>query len=95
MQLPFLSGLFCGMLIAAIGASTTGMAQSDDQGARTACLTDAQMALPGQDVDAAQSVLPEQARIIPPDSAVTQDYRPDRVNVDVDEDGVILRVWCG
>ncbi|RKF16318.1 hypothetical protein D6850_01810 [Roseovarius spongiae] len=34
-------------------------------------------------------------RIIPPDSAVTMDYRADRLNVDIDEDGIVTRVWCG
>ncbi|WP_272003749.1 I78 family peptidase inhibitor [Roseovarius sp. ZX-A-9] len=34
-------------------------------------------------------------RIIPPNSAVTLDHRPDRLNVDVDEGGVITRIWCG
>jgi len=34
-------------------------------------------------------------RIIPPNSAVTMDHRPDRLNIDIDEDGVITRIWCG
>lgn len=34
-------------------------------------------------------------RILPPDSAMTMDHRPDRLNVDVDKDGVIVRIWCG
>lgn len=34
-------------------------------------------------------------RWIPPRSAVTQDYRPDRVNVLYDDDYVIERIYCG
>ncbi len=34
-------------------------------------------------------------RILPPDSAMTMDYAPARVNFDVDAAGIISRVWCG
>lgn len=34
-------------------------------------------------------------RIIYPNSAITQDYRPERLNVDVNIDGDIARLWCG
>jgi len=34
-------------------------------------------------------------RIIAPNSAVTLDHRPDRLNVDLDEAGRITRFWCG
>jgi hypothetical protein len=34
-------------------------------------------------------------RIIYPDTAITQDYRPERLNVDVNIDGDIARLWCG
>ncbi|MBZ8117714.1 hypothetical protein KUD11_03525 [Roseovarius sp. LXJ103] len=34
-------------------------------------------------------------RIILPNSAVTMDYRADRLNVDLDEAGQITRFWCG
>lgn len=33
-------------------------------------------------------------RIIGPDTAVTMDYRPDRLNFDVDGQGKVLRVHC-
>ncbi len=39
--------------------------------------------------------LPEGTRIIPPGTAVTQDYRPERLNIDVDAQGRITRIWCG
>ena len=34
-------------------------------------------------------------RWILPGSAVTQDYVPERLNVEVGDDGVVHRVWCG
>lgn len=34
-------------------------------------------------------------RWIPPRSAVTQDYRPDRVNVVYDDDYIVQRIYCG
>lgn len=34
-------------------------------------------------------------RIIPPNSAVTMDFRAERLNVDLDEAGQITRFWCG
>lgn len=34
-------------------------------------------------------------RVIYPDTAVTQDYLPERLNLDVDEAGNLTRAWCG
>jgi len=34
-------------------------------------------------------------RIIPPGTAVTMDFSPNRVNFDLDAGGRITRVWCG
>ena len=34
-------------------------------------------------------------RVIKPGMAVTMDYREDRVNIDVDDKGRVLRVRCG
>lgn len=38
--------------------------------------------------------VPESMRTIAPDSVVTQDFRPDRINMIVDASGVILRFEC-
>ena len=35
------------------------------------------------------------ARIIQPGTAVTTDYNPERLNIEVDVDGRITRVFCG
>lgn len=42
-----------------------------------------------------QSTLPTFSRVIHPKSAVTLDYRLDRLNVYVGEDGKVSKVTCG
>ncbi len=37
----------------------------------------------------------EDTRIIPPNTAVTQDFLADRLNVELDENGIITRINCG
>ena len=34
-------------------------------------------------------------RIIPPNSAITMDYSENRLNVDLDDAGRVVRLWCG
>jgi hypothetical protein len=34
-------------------------------------------------------------RVIGPDQAVTMDFRPDRLNLETDADGKVLKVRCG
>ena len=34
-------------------------------------------------------------RVIRPGEAVTLDFRPDRLNLELDADGTIVRVYCG
>ncbi|MFX0544929.1 I78 family peptidase inhibitor [Roseovarius sp. S1116L3] len=34
-------------------------------------------------------------RIVGPDMAMTMDYNPERLNVDIDGRGRITRIWCG
>jgi len=41
------------------------------------------------------AALPENTRVIFPDTMVTRDYRVERMNIDVDEAGIIQRIWCG
>lgn len=59
------------------------------------CGADQMQELVGQNIDTSEGAFPDTARIIPPNSAVTQDFRPGRVNVDLDEADVIIRIWCG
>jgi Peptidase inhibitor I78 family len=60
------------------------------------CGADGMQGLVGQnrDVLAAMS-LPVGTRVIEPRMAITEDYRPERLNLVVDENGQITRVWCG
>ncbi|NIY79161.1 hypothetical protein HCZ23_06720 [Celeribacter sp. HF31] len=39
--------------------------------------------------------IPDPVRVIRPGMAITEDYRPDRTNIDIGRDGRIARVWCG
>lgn len=43
----------------------------------------------------AQPRIPEGARVIQPGTPVTQDLRPDRLNITMDSNAVVTRVWCG
>jgi Peptidase inhibitor I78 family len=80
------------ILFGAFGAPV--LAAGDDNGL-TACGADQVQDLIGQPVDESRDRLAPEARIIPPNSPITQDYRPDRLNVDLDKDGIITRIWCG
>lgn len=39
--------------------------------------------------------VPEPKRIIPQDAMITMDHNPSRTNFDLDDAGMIRRVWCG
>ncbi|WP_321366855.1 I78 family peptidase inhibitor [uncultured Celeribacter sp.] len=39
--------------------------------------------------------IPAPFRVIRPGMAITEDYRPERTNIDIGQDGRISRVWCG
>jgi hypothetical protein len=61
-----------------------------------ACGADGMQGLVGQDKAVfAAMTLPMGTRIIPPGTAITEDYSPSRLNVDLDDKGRISRVWCG
>lgn len=49
----------------------------------------------GTPADAADFSAEKLVRIIAPGTAVTMDYRADRLNVETDEAGIITRVYCG
>lgn len=75
--------------LAALGACVSGEPESDAPG----CGADALQSRVGTPV--AQHDFADGTRIIPPGTAVTMDYRSDRLNVETDEDGVITRIYCG
>ncbi|WP_420432821.1 I78 family peptidase inhibitor [Hyphobacterium sp.] len=52
--------------------------------------------LVGQDIgEIDTATLPRPHRIIRPGMAVTMDYREDRTNLELDETGQVVRVFCG
>lgn len=61
-----------------------------------ACGADGMQDLPGKDRGVlAAMTLPAGTRVITPGMAVTEDYRPARLNIDLDARGRITGVWCG
>lgn len=66
------------------------------------CNPDAAMQFVGQQANAANveaaraaAVPTGTVRVIAPGQAVTMDYRPDRLNIEVDDQRVILKLRCG
>ena len=60
------------------------------------CGADPDSALIGQSADVlAAMIFPAPMRIIKPGMAITMDYNPDRLNIDIDKHNKISRVWCG
>lgn len=43
----------------------------------------------------AARTFPDSTRFIAPDTAITMDYRAERLNFDLDGADVIIRIWCG
>ncbi len=74
-----------GMVLAACEAT-----QTED-----ACGADDYRGLVGQPLAAVTLPADLGARIIGPDTAVTMDFRPERLNIAVDGSGIIERVYCG
>ncbi len=65
-------------------------------GESLACGASPDSNLVGQSVDIlAAMTFPAPMRVIKPGMAITMDYNPKRLNIDVDDKGIITRVWCG
>ena len=78
-------------LIFSLAAAAPTWANGDDP-----CGAPGFQGLVGQSGEIARLLELEQpVRVIPPNSAVTMDYRPDRINFELDEDGSIAVVRCG
>jgi len=59
------------------------------------CGADALQGLVGQPASVLQTMkFGQDTRIIRPDTAVTMDFRPDRLNIDIDRAERISRVYC-
>ena len=66
-----------------------------DGGGLVSCGANKVQDLLGQPISGLRARFPDSARIIPPGAAITEDYNPDRLNVDLDGVGSIKRIWCG
>ncbi|WP_112320719.1 I78 family peptidase inhibitor [Oceanibium sediminis] len=62
-----------------------------------ACDARSQRGLVGRELDdmAAVSAAAPKVRFINPGDSVTQDNQPDRLNVELDDNRVVTRVYCG
>jgi len=87
--------LFSATAIAVLAGPMFGGGNTSALDALAACGADQVQQLVGQSYDGVQDSFAADARIIPPNSPVTQDYRPARLNVDLDIDRAISRIWCG
>jgi len=62
----------------------------------TACGAGPDSNLVGQPVDVlAAMTFPGPVRVIRPGMLITQEYNPKRLNLDLDNKGIIIRGWCG
>lgn len=48
-----------------------------------------------QDVKKLVEATDRSFRMLPPGSAMTMDYRPDRINIELDDNNIVVRVFCG
>lgn len=61
-----------------------------------ACGAEAREYLIGQPIGEVDlDTLARTIRTIRPGQPITMDHRPDRLNLDLDGDGAIVRLWCG
>ena len=77
--------MLSGMVLAACEATLT----------EGACGANEYQGLVGQPLAAVTLPAEIDARIIGPDTAVTMDHRPDRLNIALNGSGIIERVYCG
>lgn len=87
--MPYLLGL---SLLALAACQADGSATQGPQECIAAQLQDAV----GQPItDLGDEALPEPVRVMGPDSAMTMDFRPERLNVILDRQQIIQRIYCG
>ena len=78
------------------GCVSGPMAPDDSDPGPDTCGTAGMQGLVGQDRSVlAAMTLPEGTRVIRPGQPVTTDYSPQRLNIDLDARGRIVRLWCG
>jgi len=84
---------------ATIGLTLVGLAAclpSDEGIEMNSCGAEALQALVGQSETVLEGAdLPALVRVIRPGDAVTLDFNPVRLNVELDGDGTITKLYCG
>ncbi len=84
--------LFAGCATALLAACQPTVSDGPDL---STCGADALQGLVGQPASVLQTMkFGQETRIIRPGMAVTMDYRPDRLNLDINAKEVITRVYC-
>lgn len=87
--------LAAGLLMSLAACTQPPMERERPPAPSDACGASKFQGLVGQPRQALTAIsLPEASRVIGPDMAVTADYSPDRLNVEYDAAGVILRISC-
>jgi hypothetical protein len=86
--------ILAGLLLAGCGAAVTPTANRAPASAPDTCNAAAHQGLVGQDA-ASSLALPEPKRLYGPNDAVTMDYNPARLNVQLDAVDNIVAITCG
>jgi hypothetical protein len=90
------AGLVFGLAACTSQAGGVTEAVDDPAAGADACGAAAMQEFAGQRVDALNDVdLPEGTRVLFPGMAATMDFRPDRLNFEIDGSDQITRVYCG
>jgi hypothetical protein len=91
---PFAAIVMLPLLLAA--CVTAAPAPAPGQVDLSSCSSDAVQSLVGSNIATVDTrPLAKTVRIIPPNTAVTMDYNPQRLNVETNARGVIVRMSCG
>ncbi|MCK0140900.1 I78 family peptidase inhibitor [Aliiroseovarius sp. F20344] len=80
----------------ALGACVSAETPPTTDVSQESCGAGNYMHLKGKDQVALMGLkLLENHRLIQPGMAYTQDFQPERLNVSIDEMGLVDRIWCG
>ncbi|MBH1974091.1 MAG: hypothetical protein I8H94_03340 [Rhodobacteraceae bacterium] len=91
---PFAAVVLLPLVLAACVAATPAPAPGPVD--LSSCSSDAVQSLIGSNIASVDTrPLAKTVRIIPPNTAVTMDYNPQRLNIETDARGVIVRMTCG
>ena len=91
MKHAVIAGCALGLLVACLPIEPDASAGPD----LATCGADALQGLVGQPASVLQTMrFGQETRIIRPGMAVTMDYRPDRLNIEIDRSERIVRVHC-